>query len=171
MEATHILFKGIPVTGTVESFAEKLQSIGFSCQKTEDRSILCGVFANKNCSIILKSTVKTNQIWQVIVLMDPIYESWIQLKDDYNLLKTMYIKKYGQPSNDFQYFLHPYIEGDGNEDQALKEGYVCYGACFDTNEGSVLLRIFNNTITIGYEDNINRQLNQDELEVSIMEDI
>lgn len=49
--------------------------------------------------------------------------------DTYRSMKDVLLKKYGAPTNDFEFFNKPYYDGDGYETQAIRVGKATF-ACF-----------------------------------------
>ncbi|MCH3993485.1 MAG: hypothetical protein LKE54_00185 [Prevotella sp.] len=94
----HLKFKGVPLTGSVESFVEKLESKGLTYKGKASGIIeLSGDFASfKNCMVCVKAFEDSNQICQVSAILPP-KETWGTIMDDYNTLKTLLTEKYGKP--------------------------------------------------------------------------
>lgn len=98
----HIKFKGIPMNGSCEEFAEKLGNEGFKLDtnhlKNKKEYQLRGDFAGfNNCNVILKSAEGKD------ILMGITVEFPIKLKEktiaDYMSLKNMMTTKYGRPTS------------------------------------------------------------------------
>lgn len=75
ISAKHLEFMGIPITGTITSFQTKLQSKG--CSLSKDNNQLPtgirgfeGVFAGKDCRIIVWYNHRTKQVYQVRAIAD-----------------------------------------------------------------------------------------------------
>jgi hypothetical protein len=59
----------------------------------------------------------------------------------YTDLKTTLRRKYGQPSNEFQFFQDPYADGDGFEDLAISVGMATYATYWTHGDASVSIQI------------------------------
>ena len=96
----HMTFKGIPMSGSLTEFAQKLSQKGFTLVQTNDVSaVLTGDFAGfKDCQIVLIATKETKTIYTIGVLL-PSSTSWSLLETNYNALKAMLTQKYGSPKN------------------------------------------------------------------------
>ncbi|MBF0952193.1 MAG: hypothetical protein HXK18_01395, partial [Alloprevotella tannerae] len=96
----HMTFKGIPISGSLMEFAQKLSQKGFTVVQTNDVNVvLVGDFAGyKDCQILLLATKETKTIYAVSVFL-PSSTSWSLLESNYNHLKTMLTQKYGSPQN------------------------------------------------------------------------
>ena len=88
-EEQHLEFMGIPIDGTLNAFARKLQAKGMKIIDRENGTIsLSGNFAGDNdCSIFLLGTSK-NEIWRAAVASSTHY-SWSSLADRYFTLKNI----------------------------------------------------------------------------------
>lgn len=75
LNAKHLEFMGIPITGTITSFQTKLQSKGCSIAKGNDQLPsgirgFKGVFAGKDCDIYVWYNHRTKQVYQVRAISD-----------------------------------------------------------------------------------------------------
>lgn len=169
-ESEHMLFKGIPMDGTLSAFVQQLKSKGFTYCGTENgAAVLTGNFASKNCSIIVIPN-QSNLVRRVGVTF-PSHEKWATLANEYFALKNMLTAKYGEPADcteEFQTY-----QNQDDIDDGMKILYVgldkCkYEATFLTSKGTVLLRIANlgyknYSVMLLYVDNMNEAASQDEV--------
>lgn len=172
----HMTFMGIPIDGKISAFTQKLEDKGFTYVKTEDGvTFLTGSFAgNRDCIILVASSIKSLTVWKVLVVF-PSKSSWESLKNEYQTMKSLYSRKYGEP-NIYEFFISPYYEGDGYEMTAISIGKAHYESFFKTNDGYIHLAIKDGKyrsgyVTVGYEDGINVKIKSQEEEASISEDI
>ena len=172
----HMTFMGIPIDGKISTFTQKLEDKGFTYVKAEDGvTFLTGTFAgNRNCIILVGSSIKSLTVWKVVVAF-PSKSSWESLKNEYQTMKSLYSRKYGEP-NIYEFFISPYYEGDGYEMTAISIGKAHYESFFKTNDGYIHLAIKDGKyrsgyVTVEYEDGINVKIKSQEEESSISEDI
>jgi hypothetical protein len=64
-------------------------------------------------------------------------------------MKNLLSKKYGVPSNDFEFFQNPYYDGDGYETQAIKLGKATFSSFWGTSLYLEITEVL--TIHIHYE--------------------
>lgn len=139
----HLLFKGVPIDGTVNSFVQKMKQKGFTTVTNDGQTAMMkGTFAGyKNCSLHILRTTEKDLVYRVGVFFEP-DETWEFLSSKYFSLKQMLTKKYGKPSYCVEEFDAPYQP----EDDKMKMFYVeqdkCkYGTEYETDEGTITLRI------------------------------
>ncbi|MBP9018142.1 MAG: hypothetical protein BWZ11_00822 [Bacteroidetes bacterium ADurb.BinA395] len=167
----HITFKGIPLKGTINSFAQELVKKGCTIKESKGNLIILkGEFVNETCEIILVGSKKTNTIWKVVAYL-PEQTSWYSIKSDYNILKKQFQQKYGDGES-YEFFSDPYYEGDGYEMQALRLEKCTYATYFKTETGTISLEISKfQQISISYEDKINVELKRKESDEIINDEI
>jgi hypothetical protein len=84
----------------------------------------------------------------------------------------LYTSKYGQPSDNFEYILSPYYEGDGFELQALRNEKCTYSTFFITDSGFIIVKMTNSgKLSLEYEDKTNSDQDSKEKESSVLDDI
>ena len=171
---TQAEFMGIPIDGTLNAFARKLQAKGMKIIDRENGTIsLSGNFAGDNdCSIFLLGTSK-NEIWRAAVASSTHY-SWSSLADRYFTLKNMLAQKYGDPISveEFQVLYTP--NSDSDKWHCVIMDQCNYAATYITENGQIDLSIINYGILAGgaavmlkYTDQANSQNKFD----SIMDDL
>lgn len=175
----HLTFKGYPIDGNITQFVSALKQQGYKVVYTNDAGDACilnGTFAGyNNCDIFVLSTENSHTVWKVVAKL-PTQTSWYDLKARYNDYKESLTKKYGKPSNDFQYFSSPYYEGDGYEFQALSKDKCTFSAYYDLNEGTIAISIDSKKhnsgcVSIGYEDKINAELRKNDKQKNMSDDL
>lgn len=167
----HITFKGVPINGTVNSFAQELVKKGCKIKESKGNIItLEGEFVNNTCEIIAVGSHKTNTAWKAIAYL-PEETNWYSIKNDYNNLKKIFQQKYGDGTS-YEFFSKPYYEGDGYEMQALTLKKCTYSTYFEIETGIIVLEISKyKQISIGYEDKINVEINRKEANDIINDEI
>lgn len=146
----HLKFKGVPIDGTLNEYVSKMKQAGFVLEGTEDGiALLSGEFAGySDCIVGVKTLQKLNLVHEIVVLF-PSQDKWSGLNYDYERLKTMLSKKYGEPDECVEKFNAPsYMITDDNDKMRQVENNNCeYYSKYDTNNGSIILTISND----GYE--------------------
>ena len=169
----HMTFKGISMDCDIDTFVAKLEN-GGSLKSDEHKykfaTLLTGHFAGEdNCNIYVLYTPQTRLVFKVIVQF-PKKTSWNSLKDQYNRLKIAYSVKYGEPES-FEFFKHPYQEGDGKELEAVQLEKCSYFSFYKTSSGGIIIKIFKDHLQAIYEDNINMERCQIENSTIVLNDI
>ncbi len=162
----HLTFKGIPITGTVESFAQKLVSKGFKKIDSDKTNVVFeGEFAGySGCRICVCKNSNRNIVYQVAVDF-PTEDSWARLEKEYNQFKNVLTNKYGEPALHSEKFK----EGTSTlSDEAKKRSvkmYNCdYWATWEVENGHIEVNIvsgifsYDGHILLTYFDKINGAL-------------
>lgn len=172
----HLKFKGVPIDGTLNEYVNKMKQAGFYYETTEDGiALLSGEFAGySDCIVGVKTLQKLNLVHEIVVLF-PSQDKWAGLNYDYERLKTMLTKKYGEPDECIERFNAPsYMTMDDNAKMYQVERNNCeYYSKYDTNNGSISLTISNDGYEFGcrvklfYTDKTNSAIFDD----AVMEDL
>ena len=101
----HLIFKGVPIDGTLDEYVSKMKQNGFLLLSTEDEiAILSGDFAGyKDCKIGVTTLKEKDLVYKIVVLF-PNKETWSTLSGNYFDLKQMLTEKYGKPSDVLEKF-------------------------------------------------------------------
>ena len=176
LNSEHLKFKGVPIDGTLNEYVSKMKQAGFVLEGTEDGvALLSGEFAGySDCIVGVKTLQKLNLVHEIVVLF-PSQDKWAGLNYDYERLKTMLSKKYGEPDECVEKFNAPsYMITDDNDKMRQVENNNCeYYSKYDTNNGSITLTISNDGYEFGcrvklfYTDKINSEIFDD----AAMEDL
>ena len=113
----HLKFKGVPIDGTLNEYISKMKQAGFQLVGTDDGvALLEGEFAGySDCIVGVKTLQKFNLVHEIVVLF-PSQDKWAGLNYDYERLKTMLTKKYGEPDECMEKFNSPsYMIEDDND--------------------------------------------------------
>lgn len=164
-EEQHLEFMGIPIDGTLNAFARKLQAKGMKITARDHEAILLsGNFAGySDCFITILSDPLGKTVWTVGVHL-PSYDSWSSLSSCYFRLKDMLTQKYGTPYNcveEFQSITQP--NDDFTRMLYTKMDQCNYASLFKIPEGYIILDIVNGITTpdpsvrLTYTDRINEQ--------------
>ena len=157
----HLIFKGVPIDGTMNEYVAKMKLNGFVVVATEPgATMLQGEFASYKKCLIGVSTLKQKDLVSRIKVLFPNQEDWASLYWNYINLKDMLTQKYGSPTEVIEEFpTYPTISDD-----ALKYMYVCSGNCnyttvYETPNGKITLYIdhieSNCYVALSYLDKIN----------------
>ena len=97
VHAKHLEFMGIPISGTITSFQTKLQAKGCTISKTNNQypsgiRVFNGVFAGKDCKILVWYNHRTKQVYKVRAISDCVSSEVAH--DTFNYYKDLLNKKY-----------------------------------------------------------------------------
>ena len=139
----HLTFMGIPITGTLENFAQKMEAKGCKKKYSNKRIIgLEGEFAGySGCKITVFKILNRNIVRKVVVSF-PTVSSWTRLEKEYNQFKDMLTNKYGEPTSHSATFK----EGastfrDAAKMSSLKEGNCDYYSKWKVDNGYIKVEI------------------------------
>ena len=160
--STHLKFKGIPIDGSIDDFASKLEKNGFESEKTYNGDIFYkGDFAGYNCRVLLEST-PSGIVCTVKALMEN-HDEWQPIENDYMTLKAALTKKYGKPTKCIEKF-YGYSQPERNSAKyiGLISGECNYVTTFETTNGTIILSIIEESIggcpALVYQDKENSQI-------------
>jgi len=162
----HLTFKGIPITGTLENFAQKMEAKGL--KKTFSGEIGAefeGVFAGySECKIYVIKIPNRNIVHKVVVFLPP-KSSWARLEEEYNQFKGMLTNKYGEPALQSETFKEgTSVVSDLSKMSSLKAGNCDYWAEWKVENGYIEVNIgsmsdtYYGYIRLFYYDKINSAL-------------
>lgn len=152
----HMAFKGIPIDGNINDFAQELARQGFTLSERErTKIVMSGEFLSvKECTITMTGTDKSVTLWKIGVLF-PEESFWKILKDKYFELKKEFTARYGEGKSS-ESFVKPYKDGDRCEMQAVLFGKCRFSTLWITETGTVSLEITSNAqVCIEYKDSHN----------------
>lgn len=167
----HLDYKGIPVNGNINDFAQTLVNKGVSIsEKTKAKIVLVGEYSDIDESRIeIWGTPGSSTTYKIGELL-PEENYWKSLKSKYFGLKEKFTIKYGVGKS-VEYFAKPYREGY-NEMEAAILGKCKYSTKWVTEKGSVSLEISTNgQIYIEYIDAMNAALADKEKRKAVMNEI
>ena len=135
----HLLFKGVEVTGTVQSFAESLKGKGFTVARDGSAE---GMFAGNHVVVSLETTPLSKTVSTVTALLD-VRQSWRELREDYDTYRINLTEKYGPSKASQEHFYGAYREGDGFELRALQMEKCTWSSMWDKEDGRITISIVN----------------------------
>ena len=162
----HLTFMGIPITGTVENFAQKLGAKGFKkVFSNKDAVVFEGKFAGySGCKIYVFKVPNRNIVYGVGVVF-PKKSSWANLEEEYNKFKDMLTNKCGKPASHSETFKEGASTfNDEAKMRSLKEGNCDYWTRWNVENGYIRVKIFSlpdtdyGNISLIYYDKINSDL-------------
>ena len=127
LKAQHLTFKGIPITGTLKEFTNAMVQKGFHHELTQDGvALFSGDFAGyKDCSIGVLTLHNQDMVNRVSVFFSD-HDTWSSLQHQYEILKSLLTKKYGDPAEWSERFTSMLITSDYDKISALRsvEGFT-----------------------------------------------
>jgi len=171
----HMKFMGVPITGKLEAFISKMESLGFTPYSKEylkeNQFFMKGKFAGENCTIDISRTSISHIVYMVAAYTEQ-YTSWESLKRDYFSFKNDYTDKYGTPFKSNETFLGSYYDGDGYELSAIKSDKCDYETIYYLDNGRIIIQVLSPAIlSFAYGDNANLLINSKEQEEKVKKDI
>lgn len=148
----HIKFKGVPFDIPSDEFVSKLKKQGYRyvARPRNDYIAMTGDFAGySDCNIYINVVSPDDVIGSVHVSF-PNQSRWSHLQSTYNNIKSMLIKKYGEPSScteEFDSHRQPTSEYDAMS--LLRQDKYKYETVFHVEGGIILLNI--SRIYVDYE--------------------
>lgn len=163
-ESEHLTFKGVPIDGTLSQYVAKMKAAGFSYLGEEDgTALLKGDFAGfKGCTIGVSTLEGVDVVNRIVVLFTS-HNEWSSLERDYNHLKDMLTKKYGEPSEVVEKFDNKYRANDNSSKMhELSMDRCTWFTTFSTEKGDIQLALSKYNYTSGvvvlkYFDKINTE--------------
>ena len=138
-QTEHMKFKGIPMTGSLTSFVEKLKTKGYSyIGKQDGVAFLKGEFASvKKCTIGVATFNGKDQVNSVVVFF-PDKKLWSEISSDYFGMKELLTEKYGNPES-VEEFTNGNPEDDFLKFYAILKGECNYISEFSCDNGKIQL--------------------------------
>ncbi len=139
----HLVFKGVPLDGTLDEYVSKMEKNGFEHISTLDgTALLQGDFAGyKGCSVAV-STLKQNDLVYKIAVAFPERDTWSTLSGNYFNLKELLTEKYGKPSTVVEKFDRESVEKNDNYKIYEVQLDRCkYYSIWETDKGKIQLSI------------------------------
>ena len=158
----HLVFKGVPIDGTLKEYVAKMVQNGFTNLGTKDETaLLNGDFAGyKNCNLSV-STLKQKDLVYKIAVTFPKKDTWSTLSGNYLDLKEMLSEKYGNPTDVVEKFDTYSQPLDDNDRMHRVQFDNCkYSSLWKTDKGEIKLSIQHDNalrcfIQLTYTDKIN----------------
>ena len=139
----HLTFKGIPITGTLENFAQELEAKGFKkIYSGENLRGFEGDFAGYPGCKIAVSKIPNRKIVDRVDVFFPTESSWARLEEQYNQFKDMLTNKYGEPASHSETFKkRASTFSDAAKMSSLKEGNCDYWTGWEVDKGDIKVEI------------------------------
>lgn len=160
----HLMFKGVPIDGTLSEYVEKMKLNGFVLVATEPgATTLQGDFASyKKCQISVV-TMQQKDLVSKIRVMFPVQRDWATLYENYSNVKDMLTQKYGAPTIVIEEFRN---DSDVKDDRLkfinVSSGQCNYTTVFKTPSGEICLYLdhteFKCFVGLTYTDKINGEI-------------
>lgn len=140
MAQEHLSFKGIPITGSMTTFCQKLKAKGF-VQVRNDESVhwFKGDFTGRSATVGVVGADNGQEVYSIAVFFDE-SDSWNTLVNTYQHYKDLYMEKYGKPTLCVEN--NPSTQ-DSNIYQMheLSQGRVTYCCIFEAPGGLIQISI------------------------------
>lgn len=158
----HLTFKGVPIDGTLKDYTEAMKKAGFRYVGSQDGvSILSGDFAGFKQCIIGVSTLSNCDVVSRIAVLFPNRNTWSSLVGDYEQLKALLSKKYGNPEESSEKFTAYVGNDNGLKMHALRDDECEWYTIYSTELGDIELSLVEGTsyltgaVRLVYYDKIN----------------
>lgn len=177
----HLKFKGVPIDGTLSEYVLKMKQAGFQLIETDDGvAVLEGEFAGyRDCMIGVKTLQKQDLVHEIVVLF-PIQDKWAGLSYDYERLKSMLTKKYGDPDECVEKFVNTPSYRDLNDDNdkmlEVENDHCEYYSAYEVEYGNIVLSIVSDNVLLGFRHNrvklfYSDKINSQKFDDAAMEDL
>ena len=160
----HLMFKGVPINGTLNEYVSEMKKSGFYHIGTENQSaILEGDFAGYKGCYIGVATIAQKDLVSKITVIFPEKETWSTLSSNYFNLKELLTEKYGKPARSVEKwdtYSKPRDDGDRIHNVAMNR--CKYYTTFELKNGSIQISIENDGfsssyVILSYYDKINSE--------------
>lgn len=140
-QTSHLMFKGVPIDGNLNTFVSKLKQKGFTVLQSEKgTAMLKGDFASyKNCMVGVFE--HESGIVNRVAVMFPDKDTWARLYGDYSNLKEMLTEKYGKPTSVEEFQETSYNMNDNDRMHEVRMDRCQYVSDWITDNGTIELRI------------------------------
>ena len=159
----HLIFKGVPLDGTLAEYVLKMKENGFNHLSTKDGvATLQGDFAGYKDCYVGVSTLNQKDLVHKIAVLFPEKDAWSTLYDNYINLKELLTEKYGKPSVLVEKFDNRTSEPKDDQTKMfdVKFDRCKYYSIWETDKGKIQLSIDHTSVTrcfvkLAYFDKIN----------------
>lgn len=161
----HLIFKGVPIDGTLKEYVSKMEQDGFTNLGTKDgTAVLNGEFAGyKDCNVGVATLKQKDLVYKIVVIF-PEKRTWSTLSGNYFDLKDMLIEKYGNPSESVEKFdSNSQPRDDNGRMYEVKFDNCKYFSVWKTEKGEIELSIQHQGVSrcyvaLSYSDKINSDI-------------
>lgn len=171
-QGTHLKFKGIPIDGNYNDFAQKLIEKDFiQIESSKDGIVLMGNFMATPGVIVAIYPDPTSKNVSLVAAMLEANDNWPSIEGKYNDVVDTYKKKYGEPTEHVEEFTTEVHNDDFYRKKALKEDNCNYRSKWEVEGGSILITLSyfqsNYYVVCAYAD----EQNTEALRQTVMDDI
>lgn len=131
----HLAFKGVEITGTINSIERRLSQKGFNGGGT-----MTGMFAGYDVIVKITGTKKSKTAYMITAYTNT-NPTWKEAEDDFEIFRRNLLFKYGVPEREDEVFSDPYRKGDGYEMRAYQTGNARHSAEWSTDMGRIILEM------------------------------
>lgn len=147
--AKHLMFKGVPLDGTLDQYVSKMKQNGFTHLNTKDGvAMLQGDFAGYKSCYVGVSTLKQKDLVYKIGVLFPEKDTWSTLSGNYFDLKQLLTEKYGSPNEIVEKF-DSRIEPKDDESKMydVKFDHCKFISIWSTDKGEIQLSIDHESVS------------------------
>lgn len=140
-QIAHLKFKGIPIEGNYEVFAQTLIKKGFTLQYTgDDGLMLKGPFMGESdVSVVVIPEPKNGALTSVMAMIDAGH-NWQSIENKYRHVVNTYKEKYGEPAETVESFTND-ISSDILKLHYLSEGKCDFHSTWQFDYGKIMISI------------------------------
>ncbi len=157
----HLTFNDIPIDGPLNKYAGELVKSGFTISDSTKNHeiILDGVFLNKDCTIGVFATVKSDLVYKVIVHLPK--QEHDSLQSDFIKLQKLFSLKYGMGTSRYQQYqkrerlVYKVPARDIRVGDSTK---------YSTDSGEIMMEVRVGYISVAYVDKLNNEIWKSEME-------
>ncbi|MBO4427310.1 MAG: hypothetical protein J5771_02340 [Bacteroidales bacterium] len=136
----HLSFKGVEITGTKDEMVAALSKKGFRYEEENDGvPLVIGTFAGfRDVEVNVIPAVTGDEVVAIRAEF-PVKMNWVKLENDYSTLKSLLIKKYGEPAEVVEEFRDGPHDESGKKLLSLIRNNCTWKSVFDMKEGRITL--------------------------------
>lgn len=116
---------------------------------------------NMELELVISCSPISKKVWKVSVYL-PKQDTWEALKEQYDEYLENLTEKYGKPENVYTGFSGGYEEGDGDEMEGVAADKCNYSAYWKSSKGISIKISEYKQIKIGYENEVNSKIDDQE---------
>lgn len=134
----HLSFKGVEIKGTKEEMVIALGKKGFRFEENNNGTpLVIGNFAGyKDVEVNIIGPVGSDNVTALRAEF-PVKMSWVKLENDYETLKALLIKKYGEPSEVVEEFRDGPHDESSKKLMSLIRNNCTWKSVFELKEGRI----------------------------------
>lgn len=143
MGQEHLMFKHIPIDGSLKSGMKQVRKMGFWGFKIDNMGMLMGDLDGEEVMLTLIATPKTKTLFCIAVMYDG-YNTWEEAMARFDKLNAPLVQKYGEAKEIIDEWEEPYSR-ENNPIEAFKQDKGEYGLVYAAPEGEI-------SLALGYDD-------------------